>query len=262
MKTRLLMWAALALPVAAAEGILIEAEQFADPGGWGIDTQFIESMGSPYLIAHGLGQPVADATTTVAVPAAGTFTVWARTMDWSLSLGRAGGAGRFAISIGGQRVGGELGAGRPDWHWQKAGTVELPAGPALVALTDLTGFNARVDALFLASGEGQPPAGTTLEERAAWRMPGSSGAVADAGEFDLAVIGGGYGGSAASIAAARMGLKVALIQNREVLGGNGSSEIRVWAKGDLPPSEYRSPTSSANPGRGQGLARPRRGIRR
>jgi len=35
-----------------------------------------------------------------------------------------------------------------------------------------------------------------------------------------------------------MGCKVALIQNREVLGGNGSSEIRVWAKGDLPPSEY------------------------
>ena len=43
-----------------AASFLVEAEQFSDKGGWGIDTQFIEPMGSPYLIAHGLGKPVAD----------------------------------------------------------------------------------------------------------------------------------------------------------------------------------------------------------
>lgn len=58
------------------------------------------------------------------------------------------------------------------------------------------------------------------------------------GEFDLVVVGGGYGGMGAAISAARLGAKVALIQNREVLGGNGSSEVRVWAMGDTPPSEY------------------------
>ena len=52
------------------------------------------------------------------------------------------------------------------------------------------------------------------------------------------VIGGGYAGSCGAISAARMGLKVALIQNRGVLGGNGSSEIRVWAKGNTPPGLY------------------------
>jgi hypothetical protein len=36
-----------------------------------------------------------------------------------------------------------------------------------------------------------------------------------------------------AISAARMGIKVALIQNRPVLGGNGSSEVRVWAKGNI-----------------------------
>ena len=36
---------------------------------------------------------------------------------------------------------------------------------------------------------------------------------------------------AAAISAARLGCRVALIQNRGVLGGNGSSEVRVWAKG-------------------------------
>jgi anaerobic glycerol-3-phosphate dehydrogenase len=57
------------------------------------------------------------------------------------------------------------------------------------------------------------------------------------GPFDLIVIGVGIAGSTASIAAARLGLRVALIQNRSVLGGNSSSEIRVSPVGDinLPP---------------------------
>ncbi|HUV06772.1 MAG TPA: FAD-dependent oxidoreductase [Spirochaetia bacterium] len=46
-------------------------------------------------------------------------------------------------------------------------------------------------------------------------------------KYDLAVIGGGLAGVCAAIAAARMGSKVALIQDRPVLGGNSSSEIRV-----------------------------------
>ena len=49
--------------------------------------------------------------------------------------------------------------------------------------------------------------------------------------FDLIVAGGGMTGVCASIAAARKGLKVALIQDRPVLGGTGSSEIRVWMLG-------------------------------
>jgi hypothetical protein len=42
----------------------------------------------------------------------------------------------------------------------------------------------------------------------------------------------------AAIAAARMGLKVALIQDRPVLGGNGSSEVRVWAQGLIKRGKY------------------------
>lgn len=45
---------------------------------------------------------------------------------------------------------------------------------------------------------------------------------------DIVVIGGGLAGICAAISAARNGKKVALIQNRSVLGGNSSSEIRVW----------------------------------
>ena len=50
-------------------------------------------------------------------------------------------------------------------------------------------------------------------------------------ETDLCIIGGGLTGLCAAIAAAREGTKVVLIQDRPVLGGNASSEIRMWVRG-------------------------------
>lgn len=49
--------------------------------------------------------------------------------------------------------------------------------------------------------------------------------------FDLVVIGGGMAGVCSAITAARQGIKVALIQDRPVLGGNASSEVRLWVLG-------------------------------
>ncbi len=219
--------------------LLVEAEQFAETGGWQVDTEFIETMGSPYLIAHGLGEAVADASTEVEIPEAGDYKVWVRTIDWTEALGREGGAGRFSLSIGGKPVGGELGKGPGAWTWEVAGTVSLEAGSSRIALKDLSGFDGRVDAVLLSNDAGMtPPEKCMLEDRTKWTFSGAPKAVSDAGDYDLVVVGGGYGGLGAAISAARMGCKVALIQNREVLGGNGSSEVRVWAKGELPPSEY------------------------
>ncbi|WP_353808660.1 FAD-dependent oxidoreductase [Agromyces sp. SYSU T00194] len=50
-------------------------------------------------------------------------------------------------------------------------------------------------------------------------------------ESDLTVLGGGLAGVCAAIAAARAGLRVALVNNRPVVGGNASSEVRVWVCG-------------------------------
>ena len=50
-------------------------------------------------------------------------------------------------------------------------------------------------------------------------------------EADLCVIGGGIGGMFTAISAARHGAKVVLMQDRPVLGGNCSSEIRMWISG-------------------------------
>lgn len=48
---------------------------------------------------------------------------------------------------------------------------------------------------------------------------------------DLIVIGGGLAGTCCAITAARAGLKVTLVQDRPVLGGNASSEVRLWVLG-------------------------------
>lgn len=48
---------------------------------------------------------------------------------------------------------------------------------------------------------------------------------------DLVVVGGGLAGTCCAITAARAGLKVILIQDRPVLGGNSSSEVRLWVLG-------------------------------
>ena len=50
-------------------------------------------------------------------------------------------------------------------------------------------------------------------------------------QADLCVVGGGLAGMSAAIAAARDGLKVVLMHDRPVLGGNASSEIRMWICG-------------------------------
>lgn len=52
-------------------------------------------------------------------------------------------------------------------------------------------------------------------------------------KVDVAVIGGGMAGICAALAAARQGCQVALITDRPVLGGNASSEVRVWVMGAM-----------------------------
>lgn len=48
---------------------------------------------------------------------------------------------------------------------------------------------------------------------------------------DFCVVGGGLAGSFAALEAARHGVKVVLVQDRPMLGGNASSEIRMWVRG-------------------------------
>ena len=86
-----------------SESLFVEAEAFSDRGGWSVDSQFILNMGSAYLMAHGLGTPVADATTEVTFPSTGTYHLHVRTKDWVAKWNAPGAPGKFAVSIGGKR---------------------------------------------------------------------------------------------------------------------------------------------------------------
>ena len=94
--------AACTLGAQAADQVFVEAETFAEPGGWVLDTQFIDAMGSPYLMAHGLGVAVKDATTTVKFQSAGKYRVWVRTMDWVARWKAPGTPGRFQVVVDGK----------------------------------------------------------------------------------------------------------------------------------------------------------------
>lgn len=218
--------------------VLVEAESFDYTGGWVIDQQFVDQMGSPYLLAHGMGTPVADAHTEVTVPEAGTYRVWVRTKDWVAQWKAPGAPGRFQVEVDGKPLGATFGTEGAKWHWQDGGTVRLAKGKMTLALHDLTGFEGRCDAILFASDTSlrPPDEGPVLAafRKKALNLPNSP---QDAGSFDLVVIGGGMAGSTAAVAAARLGLKVALIEDRPILGGNTSSDVRVALGGaiNLPP---------------------------
>ncbi|NQV32306.1 MAG: hypothetical protein HQ515_06405, partial [Phycisphaeraceae bacterium] len=127
--------------------VLVEAEGFADTGGWVIDPQFMDLMGSPYLLAHGLGVPVNDATTEVTLPKAGRYQIWVRTKDWVAQWRAPGIPGRFQVIINGMPLETTFGTVGAQWHWQDGGKIDLPKGKLRLALHDLTGFEGRCDAV-------------------------------------------------------------------------------------------------------------------
>jgi hypothetical protein len=217
--------------------VWLEAESMSDTGGWVVDQQFMDLMGSPYLLAHGLGVPLPDAQTEVAFPSAGEYRIWVRTRDWVAPWNAPGAPGRFQVLIDDKPLKETFGTEGAQWHWQDGGLATV-SKTTQVALHDLTGFEGRCDAILFAKDPNfvPPDNGKELQQLRS-KMLGWDNEPADGGEFDLVVVGGGVAGTSAAISAARLGVQVALIQDRPVLGGNGSSEVRVWPEGktNLPP---------------------------
>ena len=204
----------------------LEAEAFELKGGWVVDQQSMDVMGSPYLMAHGMGSPVEDARTRVLVPKSGTYHIWIRTRDWSAPWSEES-AGQFSISVNGELLKPVFGTRYSDWSWIDGGSLKLKKGEAEVSLHDLTGFNGRCDAIYFTTNpDDKPP--HEAEELKAFRLARSGhDDTPEELAFDFVVVGGGMAGTCAAISAARLGVKVALVQNRPVLGGNNSSEVRV-----------------------------------
>ena len=195
-------------------------------------------MGSPYLLAHGLGRPVADAKTIVRFPTTGIYNVYVRTKDWVARWDAPGAPGRFQILIDGKVHDHVFGTHGKAWHWESGGTIEITKKQTELGLRDLTGFDGRCDAILFTMEEAVPPNDATVLPAWRRRLLDLAPEPIQRDGYDLVVIGGGYSGLGSAISAARMGCKVALVQNRPVLGGNGSSEVRVWSMGLIRRGKY------------------------
>ncbi len=210
--------------------IWMEAESFEDAGGWVNDPQFIDIMGSPYLLANGVDEPVEDAVTHLDIPTDGTYQLWVRCKNWLPEHS----PGRFQVIIDGEAVDKTFGEHESgEWRWINGGEVSLEKGSCEVRLHDQTGWWGRCDALVLSADPHFQPSNELLvleKQRKKYYQPYSQ--ADETKSYDVVVVGGGLAGSAAAISAARHGASVVLIQDRPVLGGNASSEIDVAPGGD------------------------------
>jgi len=207
----------------------LDAAEIENKGGWKLDTQFVHLMGSSYLIAADMpGVPVEDATVTVSIPQQDTYRIWVRTRNWL----RPHDPGQFQLLVNGQ--GSSILGKMPSdsWLWEIAGDYELDAGEVTIALHDLTGYFGRCASILITNDFDYTPS-REIERihRDRARIKGLDTAIAFGGDYDIIVVGGGPGGVPAALAAARQGAKTLLLQNRPVLGGNGSREIGITFEG-------------------------------
>ena len=216
--------------------VLVEAESFSQTGGWVIDQQSMDYMGSPYLLAHGFGTPVEDASTVVRFPEAGTYHIYVRTYNWTSPWHDGKGPGAFRVAIDGAPLKTDLGSTGNCWEWQYAGKAKV-GEEATLSLKDATGFDGRCDAIYFTTKKTDLAGDKESADALRRRLHPHKYIAADAGDFDFVVAGGGVAGICAAVAAARSGVKVALVHNRPILGGNNSSEVRVHLGGaiDLQP---------------------------
>ena len=245
--------------------VMALATRFKDKGDWTVEQQFVLQMGSSYLFAHGLGTPLAkDAKTEIEIPEEGDYRLWVRTKNWTAFWSEGKTPGIFQVLVDGKADSAEFGIGkmpldvkagidlnnsidtsrearaaRAQWYWQKGETYHLGKGRHSLALHDLMGLDGRCDAIILTRSDEVP--GDSLEEYKALRaeLLGPEKAE-DKGHFDFVIVGAGMSGLCAAIAAARLGLKVALVQDRYILGGNNSSEVRVGLGGQINMPPYPS----------------------
>ncbi|MBQ6907182.1 MAG: hypothetical protein IJQ28_02280 [Clostridia bacterium] len=182
--------------------IFIEAESFKSKGGWVVDTTSMENIHSAYLMAHGMGIPVGDASTDFEIQDSGQYYIWALTRDWTAVWNVKDPAGKYTIKIDGIDLDNILGTNGNEWAWQLAGVVFLEKGIHAINLHDLTGFNGRCDAVFITNSAVIPSNNISdidqMRKNFNWKEIKQSQK-----QYDLVVVGGGIAGICTALSASR-----------------------------------------------------------
>lgn len=217
----------------------IDAEKLGNRGGWVTDQQAMDVLGSPYLLAHGAGVTVKDACGVVELPSGGRWHAWVRTYNWTSPWSAKEGPGAFRLCVDGKPLDQTCGVTGDRWEWQYAGSFNAPSAEIELSLQDLSGFDGRCDAVaFTRTRRATLPG--TAEEMHSLRLAFNPAydTPARTEDYDFVVVGGGISGICAAVAAARLGLRTAILNDRPVLGGNNSAEVRVHLGGMIELEPY------------------------
>lgn len=236
---------ALVLPVGceAVSDIdhFLDAESFDNCGGWVIDQQSMDVLGSPYLLAHGAGVPVGDASTAVPARKGRRSHVYVLTHNWTSPWSDKEGPGAFTVIADGDDLGKVCGTTGEGWEWQYAGCFKPASDSTTIALHDLSGFDGRCDAVCISSRRVRTaslPVGNAALDELRLHFHPELNEISKDEKYDFVVIGGGISGICAAVTASRLGLRVAIANDRPVLGGNNSAEIRVHLGGRIELDPY------------------------
>ena len=101
--------ALLAMQGAVTAQVLVETESFAQRGGWVLDHQAFDKIESAYLMAHGMGRAVEDASTTVKFAEGGAYHVYVSTYNWTAPWYSGEGPGAFQLKVDNRALSNKLG---------------------------------------------------------------------------------------------------------------------------------------------------------
>jgi len=207
----------------------IDAIDFKDFGGFTVESQFVREMGQSYLLANGTGETLKPATVTFTIKESGMHRFYIRTKNWVAEHSPDG----LIIEVDGvksKHICGKMHI--RDWYFEIGADFNLSVGEHTLKIYDTTGWFARFACVIITNDyDYTPPKEITLLKKHRLEIKGIKANLTDHGNYDLIVVGGGAAGVCTAISAARYGLKVALLNDRPILGGNGSEEGSVAFEG-------------------------------
>lgn len=207
----------------------IDALEFENYGGFLPETQFVREMGQGYLLADSVGIPVAPAVTKFRVDECGNYRIFVRTKNWCVDYSPDG----IAVEVDGiksSHVCGKMHV--QNWYFEIAGDFYLEKGEHVLSVHNTDGWFGRFASVVITNDYGfMPSPECSRMKKQRLQARNEKTVVEEHKEYDLIVVGAGVAGITAAIAAARKSMRVALINDRPILGGNGSEEGSVTLEG-------------------------------